>query len=127
MNGTPIKASSISRVGVIGTGVIGSSWVLLFLLHGLKVVVTDPAPEAEEELRRFLDSQLAVLREASRVTEVDLSNYEFVADINPRLAELDFIQEVRLGKGGLRLQMEAELSLTWALFPTARTGLKGSI
>ena len=99
MNGTPINASSIQHVGVIGTGLIGSSWVLLFLLHGLNVVVTDPAPDAEEKLKQFLDSQLAVLREAGRVAEINLSNYNFVADINPRLSELGFLQEVRWRKG----------------------------
>ena len=43
----------IRRVAIIGTGVIGASWSALFLAKGLEVVATDPAPNAEEALKRF--------------------------------------------------------------------------
>ena len=47
--------SSISRVAVIGTGVIGASWTALFLAHGLE-------PEITPELRKKIVA--GVLEEA---------------------------------------------------------------
>ena len=47
---------SIHTVGIVGTGVIGASWTGLFLAHGLRVIVADPAPGAEEKLASYLES-----------------------------------------------------------------------
>ncbi len=41
----------ISRIGIIGTGVIGSGWVAHFLRCGMDVTAFDPAPDAAEKLR----------------------------------------------------------------------------
>jgi 3-hydroxyacyl-CoA dehydrogenase len=46
---------AIRTVGIVGTGVIGASWTALFLAHGLRVLVADPAPGAEEKLASYLD------------------------------------------------------------------------
>jgi len=45
----------ISRVAVVGTGLIGAAWAAFFLAQGLDVAATDPAPDAEAELRRRID------------------------------------------------------------------------
>ena len=34
--------AEISRVAIVGTGLIGSTWAACFLAHGLDVVATDP-------------------------------------------------------------------------------------
>ena len=46
----------IKTVGVVSTGVIGSSFVALFLAHGLHVVVCSPsgAPGSEAKLAAYL-------------------------------------------------------------------------
>ena len=43
-NRTIIMASNIKTIGVIGTGIIGSSWTALFLAKGMKALVSDQAP-----------------------------------------------------------------------------------
>jgi len=45
----------VRRIAIVGTGVIGASWAAEFLAHGFDVVATDPAPNAEENLRRCVD------------------------------------------------------------------------
>ena len=45
----------IRRVAVVGTGVIGASWAAQYLARGLDVVATDPAPNAEVNLRNYVD------------------------------------------------------------------------
>ena len=43
----PSTHPAIRRVAIVGAGTIGASWAALFLAHGLEVVVSDPAPDAE--------------------------------------------------------------------------------
>jgi len=47
--------TGVRRVAVVSTGVIGASWAAHFLAHGLDVVATDVAPDAEGKLRAFVD------------------------------------------------------------------------
>lgn len=47
-------ADYIKIVGVIGTGVIGLSWILFFLSRGIRVIVSDPAPGAQDRLATYL-------------------------------------------------------------------------
>ncbi|MHA6628603.1 3-hydroxyacyl-CoA dehydrogenase NAD-binding domain-containing protein [Pseudonocardia sichuanensis] len=69
----------VTRVAVIGTGVIGASWATHFLAHGLDVIASDPAPDAE-----------ARLRESVGVAQDRLA---FTADPAEAGAAADFVQE----------------------------------
>ncbi len=42
--------SQVSRVGIVGTGVIGGGWAMHFLAQGLDVVVFDPDPETGDKI-----------------------------------------------------------------------------
>jgi 3-hydroxyacyl-CoA dehydrogenase len=55
------KTSAIGRIAVIGSGTIGASWAAYFLARGLTVRASDPAPSAEEALRRFVEAAWPVL------------------------------------------------------------------
>ena len=46
----------IRKVTIVGTGAIGASWAALHLARGFSVVATDPAPNAEVNLHRFVDA-----------------------------------------------------------------------
>jgi len=46
----------VQKIAIVGTGVIGASWAAEFLAHGFDVVATDPAANAEQNLRRFVDA-----------------------------------------------------------------------
>ena len=45
----------IRRIAIVGTGVIGASWAAEYLARGFDVVATDPAPNAESNLRKLID------------------------------------------------------------------------
>ena len=47
--------TSIRRIAIVGTGVIGASWAAQYLARGFDVVATDPAPNAEAKLRNYVD------------------------------------------------------------------------
>jgi len=87
-------STSIKTVGVVGTGVIGASWTALFLAKGLNVIVSDPAPGAEEKLTAYLEKQWPVLERIGLSPNASMSNYKFVSDIDSHLGSVDFVQEV---------------------------------
>jgi NADPH-dependent 2,4-dienoyl-CoA reductase/sulfur reductase-like enzyme len=45
----------IGHIAVVGAGVIGASWAAEYLARGFDVVATDPAPNAESNLRKYID------------------------------------------------------------------------
>jgi carnitine 3-dehydrogenase len=47
----------ITRVAIVGAGVIGASWATAFLARGMDVVASDPATGAEDALRKTVDAQ----------------------------------------------------------------------
>jgi ketoreductase RED1 len=49
---SPFKADAHARIAVVGCGVIGISWAALFLAHGYEVSAYDPAPDAEDRIRK---------------------------------------------------------------------------
>ncbi|KAH6951954.1 hypothetical protein DER45DRAFT_511405 [Fusarium avenaceum] len=85
-------AQEIQTVAIVGCGVIGMGWAVLFMSQGLKVIISDPAEGAEESLKRYLEQARSFLEEHGSFDQL-ASNYEFVSDILPRLPEVDFVQE----------------------------------
>lgn len=93
MSPTPSK---ITTVGVVGTGVIGASWVALYLANGLQVIVADPAPDAEQQLKSRLSEMWPSLEKLGLSDEASLKNYRFVgSSISAHGHEIDFVQEAR--------------------------------
>ena len=50
------KNKEIRNIAIVGTGVIGASWAALYLARGFNVTATDPAPDAEANLRQYIDA-----------------------------------------------------------------------
>jgi 3-hydroxyacyl-CoA dehydrogenase len=83
----------IRRIAIIGTGVIGASWSSLFLAKGLQVVATDPAPNAEAALRKFVETAWPALKQLGLSPEASQSNLTFTTDLAQALAGADLVQE----------------------------------
>jgi 3-hydroxyacyl-CoA dehydrogenase len=83
----------IRRVAIIGTGVIGASWTALFLAKGLDVVATDVAPNAEANLKRFIEAAWPVLKRLGLGTGASQSRLSFTADLATALKGADLVQE----------------------------------
>ena len=83
----------IHRIAIVGTGVIGASWAAQYLARGFDVVATDPAPNAEANLRKYVDEaweQLKVLGLSPGATRDRLS---FISNMQEALAQADLVQE----------------------------------
>jgi 3-hydroxyacyl-CoA dehydrogenase len=83
----------IRRVAIVGTGVIGASWAALYLARGLSVVATDPAPNAEANLRRYVDAAWKDLAVIGLSPNASPSRLDFSLDMKKALSDADFVQE----------------------------------
>lgn len=103
--------STIKTIAVIGTGTIGASWASLFIGHGLDVIATDPAPDAEEKLRSFVARALPDARCASRDGQAERPDgrLTFVKSLDRAVATADFIQENAPEKADLKADLIAHL------------------
>ncbi|KAL3605061.1 hypothetical protein FPOAC2_00003 [Fusarium poae] len=82
----------VRTIAVIGCGVIGIGWAILFISCGLKVIISDPAEGAHKSLKRYLKQSRSYFEERGDFNKLS-SNYEFIFDIMTRLPEVDFVQE----------------------------------
>ena len=84
---------TVQHVAVIGTGVIGASWAAHFLAHGRDVTACDPAPGAEDRLRRLVAEQYPAAARLGTVPGASPDRLRFVADLREAVAAADFVQE----------------------------------
>jgi 3-hydroxyacyl-CoA dehydrogenase len=105
-----MQQRGIERVAVIGTGTIGMSWAALFLARGLAVAASDPAPDAEARLRRFVDdSWPALVRLGAHDRAAPHRRLAFHAEPEAAAAAADFVQENAPEREGVKQQVLARI------------------
>ncbi|EJE49334.1 3-hydroxyacyl-CoA dehydrogenase [Acidovorax sp. CF316] len=97
--------STVKRVAVVATGVIGASWAAYFLARGLDVDATDPSPGAEERLREAVAAHWPTLERQGLAPGASLSRLAFHARLEDAVATADFVQE----SGPERADFKADL------------------
>jgi 3-hydroxyacyl-CoA dehydrogenase len=102
----------VRTIAVIGCGVIGIGWAILFISCGLKVIISDPAEGAHKSLKRYLKQSRSYFEERGDFNKLS-SNYEFIFDIMTRLPEVDFVQEVSFCFKESKLQLTI-LFIEWS-------------
>src|SRR5262245_39638545 len=88
-----IDTKPIHRITIVGAGVMGASWSALFLAKGLQVVASDPAPNAEAALRKFVQTAWPALQRLGLGPGASQSNLKFTADLAEAVAGTDLVQE----------------------------------
>src|ERR1700733_5343211 len=83
----------IRNVAIVGTGLIGASWAAQYLASGLDVVATDPAPNAEANLRKGVDEAWKLLTVMGLAPGASLDRLTFTADMKEAVSIADFVQE----------------------------------
>src|ERR1700685_3093358 len=87
------KKKQIQNIAIVGTGVIGASWAALYLARGLDVVATDPAPNAEANLRKFIDAAWKDLEVIGLSPDASRDHLQFTLDMKKALCNADLVQE----------------------------------
>lgn len=103
------KDRVIKKVAIVGTGVIGASWAALYLAHGLNVIATDPAPNAETNLRNYIDGAWKDLTTIGLSPGASRDNLQFTLDMKQALAEADFVQENGPERKDFKIKLFADM------------------
>jgi 3-hydroxyacyl-CoA dehydrogenase len=99
----------IRRIAIVGTGVIGASWAALYLARGFEVIATDPAPDAEANLRKYVDEAWSLLTSIGLSAGASRDGLEFTADMRKALAKADFVQENGPERVDFKIQLYADM------------------
>jgi carnitine 3-dehydrogenase len=83
----------IHQVAIVGTGVIGASWAAQYLARGFDVVATDPAPNAESNLRKYVDEAWDQLEAIGLSAGASRDRLSFTSDMKKALSKADLVQE----------------------------------
>lgn len=97
--------TTVTRVSVVGTGVIGASWAAWFLAQGLDVDATDLSPGAEARLREAVAQHWPTLERFGLAQGASMERLRFHASLEDALREADFVQE----NGPERLDFKIDL------------------
>jgi carnitine 3-dehydrogenase len=110
----PSKSSApqetIRRIAIVGTGVIGASWATYYLSRGFDVVATDPAPNAEANLRKYVDDAWSALAKAGLVVAgATRDRLTFTPNMGAALGTADFVQENAPERPDFKIKLFAEM------------------
>src|ERR1700756_3637029 len=103
------KNKEIRNVAIVGTGVIGASWTTHYLSRGFNVVATDPAPNAEANLRKYVDEAWKTLSKKGLSPDASRDRLTFQPKMAQALAKADFVQENGPERPDFKTKLFAEI------------------
>ena len=99
----------IHRIAIVGTGVIGASWAAQYLARGFDVVATDPAPNAEANLRKYIDEAWEQLTVIGLSPGAARDRLTFASNMNEALPKADFVQENGPERPDFKIKLFADM------------------
>jgi len=99
----------IQRVAIVGTGVIGASWAAYYLARGFDVTATDPGPDAESNLRKYVDDAWESLTAVGLSEGSSSDRLEFTTNMKEAVAGADFVQENAPERPDFKIKLFADL------------------
>jgi len=98
------------RIAIVGTGTIGASWAALCLARGYDVAATDPAPGAEDFLRRFVANAWPTFQTLGWVADgANAERLRFHADVGAAVDGAAFVQESGPEREDVKLDLFARM------------------
>ncbi|MGB7730304.1 MAG: 3-hydroxyacyl-CoA dehydrogenase NAD-binding domain-containing protein [Candidatus Acidiferrum sp.] len=85
--------TQIRNVAIVGTGLIGASWAAQYLASGFDVIATDPAANAEANLRECVDEAWKLLTVIGLASGASRDRLTFTPNMKQALSNADFVQE----------------------------------
>jgi len=99
----------LHRIAIVGTGVIGASWAAYYLARGFDVVATDPGPQAETNLRKYVDDAWPLLTQVGLSAGASRDRLTFSADMSRALAQADWVQENAPERPDFKIKLFAQM------------------
>ena len=85
--------SNIKNVAVVGTGVIGTGWIIRCLAHDKKVVAFDKDLKLKKRLVAEIKRTWPYVKKLFNKKKLNLKNFTYVTSIEEAFKKADFIQE----------------------------------
>jgi 3-hydroxyacyl-CoA dehydrogenase len=120
----------IRRIAVVGTGVIGASWAAEYLARGFDVVATDPAPNAESNLRKLIDEAWKDLTSIGLSKGASRDRLSFTTNMKEALSQADLVQENAPERPDFKIKLYAEMeefAPVDILFASSSSGITPSV
>ncbi len=83
----------IKKIAVIGTGVIGTGWIIRCLAHNKKVIVFDKDLKLEKKLLIEIKRAWPFVKKLFNKKKLNLKNFKYVTSIEEAVKDADLIQE----------------------------------
>ena len=83
----------IKKIAVIGTGVIGTGWIVRCLAHNKKVIAFDKDLKLEKKLLIEIKRTWPFIKKLFNKKKLNLKNFKYVTSIEEAVKDADFIQE----------------------------------
>ena len=83
----------IKKIAVIGTGVIGTGWIVRCLAHNKKVIAYDKDLKLEKKLISEIKRAWPFIKKLFNKKKLNLKNFKYVTSIEEAVKDADFIQE----------------------------------
>src|SRR5271156_3153322 len=99
----------IKKIAIVGTGVIGASWASEYLARGFDVIATDPAPDAEKNLHKFVDAAWPALTAKGLSKNGSRARLSFSPDMKKALSDADFVQENGPERPDFKIKLFADM------------------
>src|SRR5947199_1982639 len=99
----------IRRIAIVGAGVIGASWAAEYLARGFDVITTDPGPNAEANLRKYIDEAWKDLTSIGLSKGASRDRLTFTTDMKEALSKADFVQENGPERPDFKIKLFAQM------------------
>jgi 3-hydroxyacyl-CoA dehydrogenase len=103
------KNKEVQKIAIVGTGVIGASWAAYYLSRGLDVIATDPAPNAEVNLRKYVDEAWTLLSSMGLKPGASRDRLAFTTDMTQALSKADLVQENGPERPDFKMKLFADM------------------
>ena len=120
----------IRRIAIVGTGVIGASWAAQYLARGFDVVATDPAPDAEAKLRKYIDDAWSALTAIGLAPALRATRLSFTTEMKQALSQADLVQENGPERPDFKVKLFADMDAATppdSLIASSSSGITPSV
>jgi carnitine 3-dehydrogenase len=120
----------VHRIAIVGTGVIGASWSAFYLAHGFDVVATDPGPNAETRLRRYVDDAWPLLTNVGLSEGGSRDRLTFTKSLQDALSAADFVQENGPERPDFKVKLFADMDAATpvdSIIASSSSGITASV
>ena len=122
--------SKINKIAVIGTGVIGTGWIIRMLAHNKKVTAFDLNIKQKKLLIKEIKRSLPFVKKLFKKKKINLKNLNFKTSLIEALKDADFIQECATENYKLKIKLMSDIgkySKPNSIISSSSSGLLPSI